>query len=249
MFKTILFTSAFSIADSILTLEPAVKDAKAETLEEPISIFTIAKRHELPFVTIVDNCIDGYWKAYKNSKGLPVRFGVKMQVRQAKEQPETASNLIFFIRNSQGYTDMVPILSRAGTEGYDDGRATLLWDWLTEMVTPNIKIAVPFYSGFIARNLTNFGWNAVPRFPKPPTFFLESHHHYLDVMIREATIKYCESEGFVFQETHSVYYYKREHAKKLQAFKADKTRGTLSDPKLDGFCSSHFDFLSQHAKE
>ena len=66
-----LFKSHYSIGKSILTLE---KSAEI-TDSSPISIFSIAKKHDLKEITLVEDSISGFIQAYSYAKEMGIKPG------------------------------------------------------------------------------------------------------------------------------------------------------------------------------
>ena len=71
-----IFTSEYSIGKSILSLE----DDKELDESKLVSIVSIAKKHELKDVYLVDESMSGFVKAYQNlsKHGINLRFGYKV---------------------------------------------------------------------------------------------------------------------------------------------------------------------------
>ena len=47
------------------------------------------------------------------------------------------------------------------------------WKTLNELVTSNLIVSIPFYSGFLAQNVMTYGKNCLPNFDKfRPVFFV-----------------------------------------------------------------------------
>ena len=73
-----LFKSHYSVGKSILTLEKAAEI----TDSSPISIFSIAKTHNLKEITLVEDSISGFIQAYSYAKdmGIKLIFGLRVTI-------------------------------------------------------------------------------------------------------------------------------------------------------------------------
>lgn len=185
-----IFSSDASLGGAILTVEPAaeIKD------NAPVSIFSIAKEHNLSEIYLVDKSFCNFITAYKNAEKLKKQlvFGIRFKVvSNAKDQSEeslkTESNICVFMRNSNGYKDLVKLYSASHANKetfYYTGR--LDWRTLTELFTDNLLLTIPFYNSFIHKNLLNHNHLAVPQLGNiKPIFFIEEHGLPFDGIIRK----------------------------------------------------------------
>ncbi len=241
-----LFTSHYSVGESILTVE---KEEKIKD-DSSVSIFAIAKEHGEDGVFIVESDIAGYWKAYKNAKdlGLQMTFGLKMVMcadvnDKSPESKLTESSIIIVFKNTQAFTDLVPIYSFASTLGKNDYRR-LDWKNLTEL-SDNFFILVPFYSSFIARNLLNFKNVALPDFGKlKPRFLNQKQGMPFDSLIERKMLGYCEKNGYEVMPAHQIYYYKDEDVMAHLTFNCIGARRTWEKPNFEHYCSNQFSYES-----
>ena len=256
-----LFATHHSIGSAILTLETDIykkvnekqsngtflqKKTKEVETKEPVSIFAIAKKHNLNKLIVAESDISSYWKFYKGCKEFEIQgiYGIKLEIANDLESDSTASNIIIFLKNSQAYYDIVMPYSMAASTKKSK---RITWDILHQYWTPNFALAIPFYSSFIARNLMRFQHNALPNFKDiSPTFLLQSHGLPFDEMIKEATLNWCEQNQAATEEVHQVYYYKNEDVMKHQTIQClqKMPRTNWDKPNLDHYASDQFSFES-----
>lgn len=241
-----VFSSHYSYLSSILTFEEAGKTKAGN----PTSICDIAKNNDLKKIVVVDERIDGFIEAYKNlSKiGVELIYGIKICVcgdssNKTDDSRSTESNIIIFVKNTQGYSDLIRIYNRAWTDGfYDYGRTD--WKTLKEFWTPNLTLALPFFSSFVARNLLNM-CSIVPDFPEPPILFREIESGLpFAKLIEEALTKFASQHSLYIQDTKSIYYEKASDYDAYVTFRAIGTRGEFTRPQVDHMCSDAFSFES-----
>jgi DNA polymerase III alpha subunit len=239
------FTSHYSYLTSILTLEEAGKTKPGN----PVSICDIAKRDSLKQVVLVDEKIDGFIEAYKNltKAGAQLIYGIKLCVcadESAKDDAslKTESNVIIFIRGTQGYSDLIRIYNRAWTDGfYYRGRTS--WPTLRAFWTENLALALPTYSSFVARNLLSFS-TIVPDMPVTPTLFREVDSRLpFEQIVNQAIDAYAAASGAPVQLTKSIYY--EDSARDFDAyvtFRAIGNRSEFARPNVDHLCSDRFSY-------
>ncbi len=262
---TPLFTTHYSIRDSLLTLDGDIfkKDDKGNKTKEiyiddkrPVSLFALAAVHKLPEVFIVDSSLAGFWEAYKNSKDLniPFYYGLKLVVcadLNVKDEPgetqsaDSESSVVIFLKNSEAYKDAIKIYSKAATDGIYKDVPRLDWKTLNSMWTENLSLTLPFYSSFLARNLLMFRRSIIPDIAKMnPIFWLEDHKLPFDNMIAKSVKDYTAAHGYEMQRAHSIYYHLAEDYIVYQTLKCIDKRSMLVKPELQHFGSREFSFDS-----
>ena len=243
-----MFTSDYSIGKSILPINPY--DAKSPISDKaPVSISAIAKEYSINPTFLVEKDFSGFAQTYNIFSAINTQFvfGLKLvTVRDINEKNESSfpseSDIVIFISNSDGYKDCIKIYSKAATEGkYYVPRIS--WDILCKMWTENLTLAIPFYDGFIHKNLMSMG-QCVPRFPAKPIFFQEEHGLPFDCLLSEALESYCKANSFIIQKTHSIFYYKNSDIKAYQTFRCINSRNILNKPNMEFFGSDQFSFES-----
>jgi hypothetical protein len=85
-----LFKSQYSVGRSILTLAAQSKELDSNY---PVSIFDIAKQHNLDQVIVVDDSISGFLEAHQNAKKAKVKldYGVQLRCMQDIDNKSDAS--------------------------------------------------------------------------------------------------------------------------------------------------------------
>ncbi len=239
-----IFSSHYSYLHSILTLEEAGKTKPGN----PVSICDLAKDHGLKQVVICDERIDGFIEAYKNlSKiGAQLIFGVKIVVcadetDKSDESLKTESNVIIFVKSSQGYSDLIRVYNRAWTTGfYYQGRTS--WRELKALWTDNLSLALPTYSSFIFKNQMTFA-NIVPDLPARPTVFREVDSGLpFAPIVDKAITEFATRESLPIQPTKSIYYAGPEDFDAYTTFRAIGNRSEFGRPNVDHMCSDRFSF-------
>lgn len=247
-----LFSTHYSMDfSSILTLEQAGKSRAGA----PVSVCDIARRDSLKQVVIVDSRIDGYIEAYRNIQKAGIShliYGIKLCVcadETIKDDAslKTESNVIIFIVNTQGYSDLIRIYNRAWTDGfYYKGRTS--WRTLRAFWTPNLTLALPTYSSFIFKNAMSFS-SIIPDLPCAPTIFREVDSRLpFECIVNDAIDAYAQSVGAPTQRTKSIYY--EDGARDFTSyvtFRAIGNRGEFERPNVDQLCSDQFSYSAYRA--
>lgn len=243
---TPVFSTHYSIGSSVLTLEEAGKTKEGA----PISICDLAKEHGLKQVVIVDGRIDGFLEAYKNIQKVGIAqliYGVKFVIcadmnKKDEESLSTESSVIVFIRNTQGYSDLIKLYNRAWTDGfYYQGR--LDWGILRAFWTPNLTLALPFFSSFVAKNLTTMS-SIVPSFPETPIWAFREVDSGLPFapVIERGLEKFAAESGAEIMDVKTIYYKDRKGFKPYQVLRCIANRSSFESPKIDHLASDHFSF-------
>ena len=244
-----IFTSHYSIGNSLLTLDEPQK----ATPGGPLSVFDIAQEGGLKEVVLVEDRIDGFITAYKNATklGLKLCYGLKMTVCQDIEQKDessfhTESKAIIFITNTSGYSDLIRIHNRASNEGFYY-RPRTDWGIMKTMWTPNLLLALPFFSSFIARNTLSMS-RIVPDLPVSPSVFIEQGSEIpFAPLIEKAIEKFCHhGRCNEWVDTKSVYYHDRASFKAYQIMRCHQKRSKWDKPNLDHLASDAFCWESYH---
>lgn len=239
-----LFKSHYSIGKSILTLsKPSGIDR-----EYPVSIFDIALEHQLDEVILLDNSISGFLEAIDSAKKSKVKliYGLIINVidnvdNKSEETKKTLSKICVFIKNSDGYKDLIKISSFAAKEGFYY-EPNIDWKNLKRLWTKNLKLAIPFYDSFLFKNTLN-NCLCVPDFSfTKPVFFVESNGVPFDSIVNSKVKEYCLNNNYEMQKTKSIYYYKNEDYNAYLTFRCINNRSLLEKPELEFMCSNKFSF-------
>ena len=240
-----IFSSHYStsFSKSILTLD------KAEEIKEnkPVSICSIAKKHDIKQIFLADSSFSGFQEAYRNitEVGAQLIFGIKIHIcddsaDKSDKGRNNDSKLILWARNQAGYKELIKIYSNAATKNFYY-YPRIDWSEL-EKISENIAVWVPFYDSFIFNNLFCHGVSIIPRFgARKVNYCMEEHGLPFDEIVKDGI------EGFAGGEiikTHQVYYYASNNAKSYQVFRAIGNRSTLTKPNLSHFSSNRFSWES-----
>ncbi len=118
---------------------------------------------------------------------------------------------------------------------------------LKRLWTPNLGLALPFFSSFLSRNLLTMA-TIVPDLPCVPWVFKEVDSHIpFAPLIEQAIDQFAATNEVRIQEVKSVYYRDAAAFKDYQIFRASRTRskgksGTYSAPGVDNLSSDRFSF-------
>lgn len=245
------FTSHYSVSKSLLTLEEPGKAKGGTAHSGPVSVFDLATEGALDSVTLVEDRIDGFTAAYKASVKAKVKlcYGLRLTVvSDAADKTEGSlrneSKVVLFMLNTAGYSDLIRIHNRATTEGfYYEPRTD--WGTLKALWTPNLMLALPFFSSFIARNTLSMA-SIVPSFPARPVVFKEVGSELPFAPLIEGAISaFCSSGGCdEIISTKTVLYPTRAHFKAYQIARCLGNRSKWDKPNVDHLASDAFCFES-----
>jgi len=240
-----LFTSHYSLTSSLLTLDEAGK-AKPDG---PQSVFDLAQSVGLKEVVLIDSKIDGFVQAYKSAEKAKVKlvYGLKLCIcadMSIKDDPslKTESKVIVLIRNTAGYSDLIRLWNRAATDGFYY-QARLDWATLKSFWTPNLILALPFFSSFLAVNTLTFN-RIVPDFPVAPVVFREIGSELpFAHLIDRAIDSYVAEAGIAAEdvvETKTVLYKSRSDFPAFQTLRCIGERTSFEKPNIDHLSSDAF---------
>ena len=245
-----IWTSHYSIGNSILTLDnPPPKDKPEEIesyLKGPKSIIQLCDENKINPFFLVENNMSGFVKAYKNSKenNLQLRFGLKMVVcnditNKSTDSLKTEHKVIVFIKNSRGYKQLIKIYSEAATKGFyyrpriDCTTLEKFWK------KSDLLLVHPFYYSFLHRNLLYFS-ACQPNYNFADNIFIiEENDLPFNYLIENAVNKFCNGKKLKVN-AQTIYYEKPEDFKAYISYKAIHNRQTLDAPNEDHFGSSQF---------
>jgi len=249
-----LFKSQYSLGRSILTLE-APDDKKGLQDDYPVSIFEIAKKYQLPQVTVVDDSISGFLEAHQNAKKAKVKliYGIQLRCMENIENKsdaslKTISKIIILMKNTNGYKDLIKITSCASKKGFYY-KPNIDFAHLKKLWTKNLSLAIPFYDSFLFKN-TLEGYLCVPNFSfTQPVFFLENSGLPFDKLIQDKVRAYADSTGAPTMLVRSVYYFKRDDFLAYLTFRCIHNRTSLDKPELEHCSSDSFSFEEYEEQE
>lgn len=240
-----LFKSHYSVGKSILTLEKAAEI----TDSSPVSIFSIAKKHDLKEITLVEDSISGFIQAYSYAKdmGIKLIFGLRVTITEDINDKSEASlkkesKIIIFPKNNLGYKKLIKLSTIASSTGFYYV-PRLDYATLKESFDDNLMIAIPFYDSFLFNN-SLYGHLCVPDFSFfKPVFFIEENSLPFDNIILDKVNSYAKDKYEIIN-TQSVFYYEREDFLAYLTFRCINNRTTLNKPNLEHMSSDTFCFES-----
>lgn len=240
--KELLFNSHYSIGESLITLEDELEIDKG-----PVSAIAIAKAHNLPYISVVDSSLSGFVQGYESCKKNKIgfRFGYKVCVcedinNKSEESFNTESNIVVWALNSAAYPDLVKISTKAACDGFYY-IPRIDYKSLKELWTQNLRLSMPFYSSFLARNTTKYNSRCIPDFSfTDPVFHLENHDLPFDPILRSAVQNFAKVNSYDTMETHTCYYYRREDSLKHQIFRCIHNRTKTEKPNLEHYSVNNF---------
>ncbi len=240
-----LFTSNFSIGQSILTLE----DPSKVTPDGSDSILQIAQELGLETIVAVESTMISFKKFHEATKALNIQliYGVKFSAANNRFDESTLREtshhkVIVFAKNDAGCKELTKLYSEAHIKSGGFVDYGLLEGFFAE---GNLQLAFPFYSSFIHKN-NFYGKQCLPEFDfTTPWIFVGDHGLPFDELLRRKTFAYAEQHGIVPVETHSIYYKNREDVTAYTVFRilTDRKQGkpqTLDNPNLEQHGSDNF---------
>lgn len=241
-----LFKSHYSLNRSILTL-----DKPKNSIEKyPLSIFDLLLHNKIDNFTLVEDTISSVLEASKNANDNKInfRFGLKLFINhdienQNEDSLKTRAKYIIFLKNSEGYNDLIKISSLASTKGFYYC-PSIDWKSLKTLWTKNLKLCVPFYDSCIFLN-TFKSHIHVPDFGflnEPPVFFLEDNNLIFDDLLKNKVESFCKSNGYETLNTQSIYYANTEDFLPYLVMRCIGNRTTCSAPNLEYMSSNEFNF-------
>ena len=247
-----LFKSHYSLGKSILTLSNEDRGDKVA----PDSIIHICKKNKLKEFFLVDDSMGGFLEAYRNSEEnkLKLIYGLRLTIcadMLSKDEESLSSNskYIIFIKNEQGYKDLIKINDMAAKDGfYYEPRID--FKHLESLWTTNLMLCVPFYDSFIFKNILQ-GKTCIPEFEfiDDVTFFIEDNNLPFDHLLKQSVLEFTnDGNDYPIIESQSVYYNNREDFKAYLTFRCISKRTTLNKPNLEHMCSDTFCFENWKAK-
>lgn len=237
-----LFKSHYSLGKSILTLAKAGSSSE----HEPSSIIDIAKKLKLEKVYLVEDSISGFLEAYKSCEEakLDLRFGLRLTVcddigNKTAESKDKEHKIIVFLRNSQGYKNLVKISTLASTDGFyyypriDCKKLKELWD------ENNLIMTIPFYDSYVFKNNLTYSI-CIPDFNFcRPIYLIENNNLPFDSIIKRKIEEIVGKSGSAFK-SQSIYYENKEDFLTYLTFRCISNRTTLNKPNLDHLSSNEF---------
>lgn len=243
---TPLFKSNFSIGKSILTLDAPEKDNYPNG---PKSIFSILKENSTNELVLLEDNFYSFYTAYKYclSNDIDLKYGISINfcenLNEDEKDTNRTSKICVFIKNKNGYGDLIKLNSIAVSKGY------LLKSDLESYFTKNLKMAIPFYDSFVHKNALSFGKFSDFLLKFNPSFFIEDNLIPFDRLIKKA-INDLSKNKYEQIMTKTICYYQRSDIDAYLTYKCICNRGfrssSLSKPNFDHFSSSEFCWEAIH---
>ena len=241
-----VFKSHYSLGRSILTLSNENNEDKIA----PDSIIDICKKNKLKEFFLAEDSMGGFLEAYQNSKEnkLQLIYGLRLTIcadMLTKNEESLSSNCkyIIFIKNTQGYKDLIKINDLAAKEGfYYEPRID--FQHLQSFWTKNLMLCVPFYDSFIFKNILE-GKTCIPEFEfiDDVSFFIEDNNLPFDDLLKKGVLEFTnDGNDYPVIRSQSIYYNNREDFKAYLTFRCINKRTTLNKPNLEHMCSDTFCF-------
>ncbi len=235
--------SHYSISKSILTLDkPTGYDSY------PSSIFDMLIHHKIDTLTLVEDTLSGILEANENcvKNKIKLQFGLRLWVTEDmtsknNEALPKRARYIVFLKNTDGYKDLIKIWTTAATEGFyycpciDFKTLAKLW-------SKNLKFAVPFYDSFL--HLNNFeNHSHVPDFSVlKPAFFIENNSLPFDPLLKNIVDDFCRKESYETYPAQSIYYKKPEDFDAYMTLRCISNKSDIEKPNFDHMSSNEFNF-------
>ena len=244
-------TSASLKSGGIFTVNKAGDRERPDSPKKgPISVCNIAKDDGFKQVYLVETNFVNFMLGYKNLKDAKADlvFGLKLVVCEDMNDKndtsfKTESKVIIFLKNSDGYQALIKIYSKAAQDGFYYV-PRIDWKTLKAMWSENLILSLPFYSSFLAKNTLTFA-SIVPDLPAKPVLLKEvGQEHPHDVILDDVILRYASSMEVTVQKVKSIYYMKRDDAKKWMIWSCILNRATWDKPNLDNCCSREFCYQS-----
>ena len=240
-----IFRSHYSIGSSILTLDPPEEEIKDNA---PVSIFSIAKKHDIKDIFLCEKSMSGFVEAYKNSEKYEfnLHYGVELMccrdiTDKSEESFKSEHKIQVWLKSTESYSQFCKLITFANTDGFyyipriDEKN-------LEQLLDSNINVTVPFYDCFVSKNLLTFGECQFNYEKFNPTFFLENNGLPFDHIIAKGIQPFIHK--FETIKAKTILYYKKQQIAAFLALKCKCNRSTFDKPNFDHFSSDEFSFES-----
>lgn len=236
------WTSHFSLGQSLLTLRPVGKSKP----HGPKSILDIANKMKMQEIFLVESSMGGFLTAFNNCVDAKIQlcFGLKLVVcndvaNKSDNSRETESKVIIFLRNSNGYKNLIKIWNAAATQHfYYYPRCD--WQLLRKFWSDDLLLVFPFYSSFLARNTLGLYSCVADHGFCQPIFTIEDSALPFDGILKDRVDKYCEANKLRKLESRSVYYNRYSDFDAFFTLQCIHNRTNWEKPNLDHFASNRF---------
>lgn len=247
-----VFSTNGSIGRSIITVEDELEISN----NSPVSIFSIAKKHDLNKLTIIDDSFIEFPRLFKYSQknNIDIIFGLNLIICNDvndKTEDSLFSNckVSVLMKNTDGYKDLIKLnnaINANANNFYYEPRGD--WGILNKYLTNNLLLLIPSYNNFIHKNLLENG-SCIPSFidVKPIITYSKMDLPFDDILIKSLT-NYSNNNNYELLETHPIYYYRESDFKSYSVYRCILNRSKFNNPNIDFFCSDKFSFESYLTK-
>jgi len=243
-----IFKTEASIARSILTVED-IDDIKEN---QPVSIFAIAKKHDLKQLIICDDNFINFPTLYKTCEKRKIHliFGCNFTICNDvvdKSDQSLFSNckVTVLMKNSQGYKDLIKlhnIINGNSDNFYYTARGQ--WEMIQDYWTENLELVMPSYDNFLHINLLENG-TCVPKLGKiKPVISFSNQDVPYDMVLSPKLQEFAANNKLECQEVHNIYYYLDNHYKYYNTVRCINNRTKFNCPNVNYLSSNEFSFES-----
>lgn len=248
-----IFSTQGNICRSLLTAE----DETEISDNSPVSIFALAKKHNLNKLFVIDRSFLEFPKLYKNCNKYNIQliFGISFLVcnnSSNKDEESLFSNcrVAVVMKNSDGYKDLIKLNNRinANKESfYYESRGD--WNDIKKYVTDNLQVFIEPYNNFIEKNFI-FNGSCIPDFGKiKPIMTYANMNIIYDQIIIPKIKEYSRNNGFECLEVHPIYYHLREDFKAYSTLRSIDVRSKFNCPNINYLSSREFCWEAYEEKE
>lgn len=236
---------------SILTLEKPRKTLDPSASD---SIVEICKENGLKKCVFISKNFSTFIDGWKNLRdvGIEPIFGVEFVMCDdaAVHTDESRANehkVIILMKNKDAYRPLLNIYTACNAninnkyyvQRFDYKQLKPLW-------SDNLLLAIPFFDGFIGKNLLSYGAAIVPdlSFTKPVLFREVGSGLPFEHLIGAAFDRYNKDGALQQFDTKTIYYKKRKDFRAYSVYRGIMNRELHSKPNMEHFGSREFCFES-----
>lgn len=193
------------------------------------SITSCIKEAGLKQVVFISNNFATYPEARKRCEELGVKliFGIEFTMLddcndRTPESLNKEHRIVVFCKNSAGLEDLLKLYSACHTNP-DNKYYIFRFDFkqLDKYWTKNLKMGLPFFDSFIAKNTYNFNANIIPDLSKYEKFFMieQGAEHPLESIIDASINKFNLSHNWPIEKVKTIYYKTRDEFKAYMTYR------------------------------
>lgn len=236
---------------SILTYE---KPRKVTDPSAPDSIVEICKENGLKKCVGVSRNFSTFIDAWKNLNaiGTELIWGIEFTMcddakAHTDESRINEHKVIVFMKNKDAYKNLLNIYT-ACHSNIDNKYYLQRFDYkqLKELWSDDLILTIPFFDGFIGRNLLNYGSAIVPdmSFTKPIILRERGSNLPFEGLIHKALDKYNKDKKIEEFDVKTIYYKSRTDFRAYSVYRGIMNKELHSKPNMEHFGSREFCFES-----